>query len=146
MRDDRFKVVSDSNGCKLVIPIKITPTESGHIKLRMDGEPTYLHRYVYEKEFGEIPKGLVVRHICDNPNCINIEHLVLGTHADNVADRVERGRSAKGVNNGRSKLTEEQARFIKYNDGLNNSELSRMFGVDRKVIRNIKNGISWKNI
>ncbi|CAH9016537.1 putative homing endonuclease [Vibrio phage 275E43-1] len=52
-----------------------------------------VHRVVYELYHGELEQGLVVRHVCDNPKCINPEHLVSGTQQDNVQDRVQRGRS-----------------------------------------------------
>jgi len=50
---------------------------------------------------------LIVRHSCDNPGCCNPDHLSVGTHADNVADRVERDRSALGITNGRAVLCEQ---------------------------------------
>jgi hypothetical protein len=53
------------------------------------------HRLTYEHAKGEIPAGLVVRHKCHNPKCIDPEHLVLGTRADNVRDREERLRPAR---------------------------------------------------
>src|SRR5579862_6803540 len=49
-------------------------------------------RRLYEDRYGAIPKGLVVRHKCDNPLCINVDHVEIGTHQDNVDDAFRRGR------------------------------------------------------
>lgn len=64
-----------------------------------------VHRLVYELHTGEDIEGKVVRHTCDNPKCINPDHLVIGTNTENVADRVERGRS-------RGHVTEEEVRLV----------------------------------
>lgn len=72
--------------------------KAGYGRVRYDGESGYLHRFVWEQAHGEIPKGLVVRHTCDNPCCGNLKHLVLGTQADNIQDREERGRGRNGIN------------------------------------------------
>lgn len=56
-----------------------------------------IHREVFIAISGIVPE--VVRHTCDNPKCYRIEHLLPGTHADNVADRVTRGRGATGKRN-----------------------------------------------
>lgn len=55
------------------------------------------HRYFYEQLHGKIPKGLVVRHTCDNPLCLNPDHLILGTVDENVQDRSERARTNNHV-------------------------------------------------
>lgn len=52
------------------------------------------HRWIYEQTNGPIPPGLVVRHKCDNPPCVDLDHLELGTYADNAHDRDSRGRHA----------------------------------------------------
>ena len=51
------------------------------------------HRWTYEQAHGPIPAGMVVMHTCDTKACVNLDHLVLGTQADNMADMVAKGRS-----------------------------------------------------
>jgi len=68
------------------------------------------HRVAYRVACGEIPAGMVVRHTCDNPPCVNPDHLLLGTAAENSQDMVERGRSTRGRN---AKLTDDQVREIR---------------------------------
>ena len=76
-----------------------------------------VHRKVYELLHGEIPEGMVIMHSCDNKLCMHPDHLSLGTHYDNVHDRINKGRSnyvgLKGEANNRSKLTAEQVEEIR---------------------------------
>ena len=57
------------------------------------------HRVAWEMAHGPIPDGMVVMHGCDNPPCVNVAHLSLGMQLDNIADRVRKGRSARGAAN-----------------------------------------------
>lgn len=66
---------------------------SGHGRIIVDGKHHQAHRYAWERENGPIPEGLVVRHKCDIPPCVRIEHLELGTHQDNTNDMIARGRA-----------------------------------------------------
>lgn len=60
---------------------------------RVQVPPTALaHRVVYEHHHGPLPSEVLVLHSCDNPPCVNIDHLRPGTHAENAQDKVERGR------------------------------------------------------
>lgn len=56
------------------------------------------HRYVYEWVYGKIPEGHVIRHSCDNPLCVNPEHLIPGLPVDNVKDMDERDRRYRKIN------------------------------------------------
>jgi len=66
--------------------------EGGYGKFDAFGDQ-YAHRVAYKLYNGDIPQGLHVRHICDNPGCVNPSHLILGTAKDNMADRDSRGRN-----------------------------------------------------
>lgn len=107
-----------------------------------------LHRLVYSQHSGvslAAMADLVVRHICDNPRCINPEHLLLGTKADNNRDRAERGRSAKAVNSRRALTALEvdiiKARYTPHRCKVNGVvALAREFCVDTNVIYRVVKG------
>jgi hypothetical protein len=104
------------------------------------------HRLSYYYHTRTDPTSLVVRHDCDNPCCINPAHLRSGTIKDNINDRIERGRSAKGEKNGRSKLTNECVINIKkkLRDGTETRALiARDFGISPVTIGDIHRGKSW---
>lgn len=112
----------------------------------INGVRDRIYRHYYRKYIGEIPHGMVVRHTCDNRLCINPSHLLLGTHADNVRDRVKRNRSACGVNNGRAKLCNNDVLEILHDKTLPKMKLAARYDVDPKVIRDIKSGKIWSSI
>jgi len=58
------------------------------------------HRISWRLHNGDIPAGMCVLHKCDNPRCVRPEHLFLGTQADNIADKVRKGRQARGERHG----------------------------------------------
>jgi hypothetical protein len=105
----------------------------------------YAHRIQYIVNHGWIGPEVVVRHTCDNPLCIRPDHLIPGTHADNVADKVHRGRQPVGSRNGRSKLTEDQVEEIRRRVALGESyrAIGRQFGVDHGSVRQIAIGKTW---
>jgi hypothetical protein len=76
--------------------------ENGYGLFHCDERNVKAHRFAYELCVGPIPEGLEVRHRCDVPRCVNPDHLEVGTHAENMADMVRRGRVARGARNGRS--------------------------------------------
>lgn len=91
-------------------------------------------------------KGQVLRHTCDNRKCVNPEHLVIGTHQDNMDDMKKRNRSAKGLSNGSGKLTPEQVTYIRTHYVKSSKEfgtvaLGRKFGVHNGTIGRAVRGI-----
>lgn len=103
------------------------------------------HRLSFFVYKGEIPNGMLVCHKCDNPSCINPEHLFLGTHEDNMRDMDSKGRRRvhKGENSVKAKLTKEQAIYILQNmETISAWDLSTKFNVSRQTIQNVWNGIT----
>lgn len=101
----------------------------------------YVHRLAYEKAHGAIPKGLVVRHTCDNSLCINPEHLVIGTQAENMQDAATRGR-LQGVH---TSLTFADIPVIRTSHKTNR-ELAAQFNVCQQTISNIKHNRTWSHV
>jgi len=107
---------------------------------------TYMHRHIYEQCFGEIPDNMLVRHKCDNPMCINPEHLELGTHVQNMHDMVERDRSTKGNKNPQSTLTEDDVRAIRSDKVSTNTSLALKYGVHHSTISAIRRYKLWSHV
>jgi hypothetical protein len=70
------------------------------------------NRFAFTLFYGHEPKGILL-HSCDNPRCVNPHHLSEGTHADNMADCIAKGRNAKGSDFPHARLTEEQVKEIR---------------------------------
>jgi len=94
---ERNFIPEPNSGCFLWIGT-IIPKGYGHFKC--DGKTFRAHRYSWELENGKIPDGLHVLHRCDIRSCVNVDHLFLGTNADNMADRGRKGRTQNiGIKN-----------------------------------------------
>lgn len=112
------------------------------------------HRLVYAQVNGlqlTDLRGKVVRHTCDNPRCINPEHLEIGTQGDNIHDRQLRNRQANGSEHGLSKLSESDVKFIRSNykkrsKDFNTVTLGVMYGVSARNILDVINRVTWSHI
>lgn len=100
------------------------------------------HRLAWELANGQsVPEGMYVCHRCDNPPCCNPDHLFIGTHQDNDADRVAKGRTAKPG----AKLSADQVETIRAEllRGRRGVDLAREFGVSTTTISEIKKRKTW---
>lgn len=108
------------------------------------------HRVSFELHRGPIPPGVFVLHRCDNPSCLNPDHLFLGDQAANMADKASKGRAVfplkRGVDNGYAKLTEADVFAIRASDGLSQRKLAKQFGVSQLHISRIRRGIVWAHL
>lgn len=85
------KVMYSPSGCWIFTGCKI---KSGYGKIAVTrSKPAFAHRVAYQEMKGEIPEGMLVLHECDNPSCVNPEHLFLGTDKDNWTDARQKGRN-----------------------------------------------------
>lgn len=108
------------------------------------------HQVSYRMHKGEIPHGLMVMHSCDNPACVNPDHLSVGTARDNALDAKSKGRLAIGERNGGGrKLTTQAVADIKGYSVLklaSIAELAEKFGVSRYAIKRIRCGRGWTHV
>ncbi len=120
----------------------------GYGKIRSEGKQVLAHRAMWEFKRGPIPPGMKVCHHCDNPPCCNVDHLFLGTDADNMADMVAKGRSAKGPSKSNTKLTAASVIAIRQRlaDGETHRVIAAAFGISPMHVSGIKCGRSWTHI
>lgn len=106
------------------------------------------HRYSWELHNGPVPERLCVLHRCDNPPCVNPDHLFLGTREENLEDMTAKGRRARGSVNGNSKLTEKKVVKIKklLSLGVKYKDIAEQFGVAEITIYRISSKLSWEHV
>lgn len=111
---------------------------------------TTAHRYSYKTFVGDIPYGLWVLHKCDNPSCVNPEHLFLGDRQANVNDRERKKRNKtpnlKHENHPNSKLIWSDVAAIRtlHKGGMAEIEIAKSFKVSRRAVNDIINRITWR--
>lgn len=109
----------------------------------LPGPETWLaHRLAYTVWVGPIPEGHVVRHKCDNPPCINPDHLETGTHADNVKDKIERDRIPRGARHWKAKLSDCDVTTIRSRvaSGETQSAVARDYQIDSSYVSQLMSG------
>lgn len=102
----------------------------------------YVHRVIMNAQPGQI-----VMHTCDNPKCINPNHLKIGTHKENSQDMVNKNRQVKGSKSHLAKLNEDIVRLIKICKGsMSSRQCAGRFGISKTNVLDIWRGKIWKHV
>lgn len=124
-----------------------TLSPMGYGILSVRGVSRSAHRLAWELQRGPIPDGLVACHKCDMPCCINVDHLFIGTNADNTADMLAKGRYRHlfGEDAPMAKLTEQNVREIR-NSRESSIVWARRLGVCSQTVLDARNRETWKHV
>lgn len=131
--------------------------KDGYGRGSVDGQRVSSHRHAWEQANGPIPAGMHVLHHCDNRACVKTEpddlypdgHLWLGTNADNMADKVAKGRANQtGTRNNNHRLTEAVVRMLRaaVRRGESQTRLARSLGVSVSTVNLAVNGKTWTHV
>jgi hypothetical protein len=139
-RMNRISARAVPDGDCLVIPC------TRRLTVKINGQTRTATRVVWELEFGEIPDGMCVCHRCDNPKCVRPDHLFLGTHADNMADKAQKGRASH--RGGGRKLTDAQVLEVRtlHAQGQSYSTIADRYGMSHDGIRFIVKRIRRRDV
>lgn len=126
----------------------------GYGEIRVNSKKFMAHRFIWMQEHGEIPSGMFVCHRCDNPQCVRLDHLFLGTPQENTDDMLLKGRNRcvpkKGSEVYNARLTESQVTEIrlKYASGkYTQMQLAQEYNIPHQgTIANIVNYKIWKHV
>ncbi len=108
------------------------------------------HRVAYQLVHGQIAPELCVCHRCDNPKCVNVEHLFVGTRQDNIRDKISKGRQSggalPGALNPNHKITAAIVSEIRKckNLGINWRRIKDAFGISQSQYYRIVNRQAWR--
>lgn len=128
----------------------------GYGKCHLGSKTWIAHRLSYTIFKGVIPDGMMILHKCDNPRCVNPDHLSAGSNADNTRDKMQRRRHQihtnpdciRGANNGATKLTTEDVREVRRmrEAGVSLSKIGARFGVRMHTIQKLLKGVTWRHV
>ena len=141
--------VKKTETCWFWMGSKMRDTRYGQFAIRVPtwrggaSRPEQTHRLAYEFAHGPIPKGMVIMHTCDVPICVNPDHLRVGTQADNIADKLSKGRHHWG-----HKLSPQEIRSIRndYGGRLRQEDIAKRYGISRALVSLIGRRKIWVDI
>jgi hypothetical protein len=140
------RYVITPQGCWEAIGCRL---DSGYVQVSVSGRRDHAHRLAWREANGPIPDGMLVCHHCDNPPCVQPDHLFLGTPADNMSDKTAKGRGKgmfrPGVDHPGAKLNPERVREIRRRlaSGETQRSIAASFGVALTTISAIALGRNW---
>jgi hypothetical protein len=143
---DRFWSKVDKSGDCWLWTASVNRRGYGQFKIydRGNGKQKVMeaHRLAWLLENGDIPDGLCVCHKCDNPRCVRLDHLFLGTCKENSLDMAQKGRATMY----NAKLTEQQVVAIRqeYANGLSSYEIAARLQMSHVAIMKAINGETWQ--
>ena len=125
------------------------PDRNGYGRLGFDGRELYAHRTAFELYSQvKIPRGMQIRHKCDNRRCVNPAHLELGTKQDNMTDMMSRQRQSKGETHNTAKLKEGDVLRVRrlLEEGIAQRVIAEEYGVSPSLISLISQGKIWRHL
>lgn len=144
--DEAFaaRAVRAASGCLEWTGARI---KDGYGVIKVTGKSTLAHRFSYERSIGPVPDGMKVLHRCDNPSCVDSDHLFLGSDQDNMDDMFAkgRGRKARGTGHGRTTLTEMDVLAIRA-DARKLRDIAAAYGIGKSTVGYIKSGKNWAHV
>jgi len=137
---------NEAGGCLIWIGKK---NKEGYGEIQHEEKLWKIHRLFWTIWFGAIPDGIEVCHRCDNPSCVRLDHLFLGTHAENMQDMARKGRgrypNTKGEAHGAAKLSNAIVVAIR-NDGRTQQEIADDVGISQSLVSQIKRRKIWRHL
>lgn len=134
--------IDKGTGCHLWGGVR---DRQGYGIVTIDRKTRRSHRIAWELAHGKIPEGLCVLHKCDNPSCVNVEHLFLGTRKDNAIDKMNKGRGLIGTDHCMCKLTESQVLSIRKDPRVHRI-IAKEYGISNQHVSDIKTLRRWRHL
>jgi hypothetical protein len=145
------KIIIDENGCWVWQGAK---SHNGYGKISFEGKARFAHRVSWQLENGRaVRENYFICHRCDNPPCVNPDHLFEGTREENMMDSARKRRHRLhrnpelncGLNHPRSKVTPEMAKeMIKlYSDGFTQDQIAKKLNIAQTRVSVVVRGVHW---
>ena len=148
VRLEKHRAINENTGCWEWTGFKHSQGY-GWVSTEKPGKPTRVHRFAYRVYLlngGELDRKVCICHKCDNPVCFNPEHLFLGSQADNVHDRANKGRKGMiGKTCIPKKLTEGDIRAIRVSSE-SSTAIAPIYGINPRTVRYIRARKCWKHV